>query len=41
MRVLIADDDAYVRRGLREIILEEYGDAEIVEARMAKMNGTA
>ena len=36
MRVLIADDDAYVRRGLREIILEEYGDAEIAEARMAR-----
>lgn len=36
MKVLIADDDAYVRRGLREIILEEYGDAEIVEARNAR-----
>ncbi|MDQ3818482.1 MAG: response regulator transcription factor [Acidobacteriota bacterium] len=36
MRVLIADDDAYVRRGLREIILEEYGGAEIAEARNAR-----
>jgi two-component system, NarL family, invasion response regulator UvrY len=36
MRVLIADDDAYVRRGLREIILEEYGEAEIAEARNAR-----
>lgn len=35
MRVLIADDDAYVRRGLKEIILEEYGKAEIEEARTA------
>lgn len=36
MRVVIADDDAYVRRGLREIILEEYSTAEIVEARNAR-----
>ncbi|MDT4965357.1 MAG: two-component system, NarL family, invasion response regulator UvrY [Acidobacteriota bacterium] len=36
MRVLIADDDAYVRRGLKEIILEEYEDAEIGEARTAR-----
>jgi two-component system invasion response regulator UvrY len=36
MRVLIADDDTYVRRGLREIILEEYSKAEIVEARSAR-----
>lgn len=36
MRVLIADDDAYVRRGLREIILEEFSDAEIAEARNAR-----
>ncbi|HEX8847506.1 MAG TPA: response regulator transcription factor [Pyrinomonadaceae bacterium] len=36
MRVLIADDDAYVRRGLREIILEEYGAAEIAEARTSR-----
>ena len=36
MRVLIADDDAYVRRGLREIILEEYSRAEIGEARTAR-----
>lgn len=35
MRILIADDDAYVRRGLREIILEEYSKAEIGEARSA------
>ena len=32
MRVLMADDDAYVRRGLREILLEEYSKAEIAEA---------
>ena len=36
MRVLIADDDAYVRRGLKDIILEEYSDAEIAEARNAR-----
>lgn len=36
MRVLIADDDAYVRRGLREIILEEYINAEVGEASNAK-----
>jgi len=36
MRILIADDDAYVRRGLREIILEEYSKAEIAEARNAR-----
>src|SRR4051812_42008189 len=36
MKVLIADDDAYVRRGLREIILEEYGGGQIVEARNAR-----
>ena len=36
MRVLIADDDAYVRRGLREIILEEYSQSEIGEARTAR-----
>lgn len=36
MRILIADDDAYVRRGLREIILEEYSKAEIGEARSAR-----
>src|SRR5215216_4635179 len=36
MNVLIADDDAYVRRGLREIILEEYSRAEIAEARNAR-----
>ncbi|HYJ46060.1 MAG TPA: response regulator transcription factor, partial [Pyrinomonadaceae bacterium] len=36
MRVLIADDDAYVRRGLREIILEEYSKSEIAEARTAR-----
>jgi two-component system, NarL family, invasion response regulator UvrY len=32
MRILIADDHAIVRRGLREILLEEYPSAIIAEA---------
>jgi len=32
MRILIADDHAIVRRGLREILLDEYPSAVIVEA---------
>ena len=32
MKILIADDHAVVRRGLRQIITDEYQDAEISEA---------
>jgi two-component system, NarL family, invasion response regulator UvrY len=36
MRILIADDHAIVRRGLRQILLEEYPSAEIGEAEDAE-----
>jgi DNA-binding NarL/FixJ family response regulator len=32
MRVLIADDHAVVRRGLKQILLDEYGALEVGEA---------
>jgi DNA-binding NarL/FixJ family response regulator len=31
LRILIADDHAIVRRGLKDILLEEFPSAEIVE----------
>lgn len=32
MKILIADDHAFVRKGIRQIITEEFGDATISEA---------
>ncbi|CAD5277158.1 MULTISPECIES: response regulator transcription factor [unclassified Imperialibacter] len=32
IRILIADDHSMIRRGLREILLDEFGDASITEA---------
>jgi len=36
MRVLIADDHPIVRRGVRQILLEEFDRCDVVEARNAK-----
>ena len=36
MRVLIADDHAVVRRGVRQILLDEFPDCEVVEAQNAE-----
>ncbi len=32
MKILIADDHAFVRKGIRQIITEEFSDATISEA---------